>query len=322
MKPRYEEPKVVALVRLLNAIDEGVHGFDALRAAVSDERPPGTRTLRRYLQELEAAGFPWFYDRERNVYRFPDGYSLKALRLRPRELLGLVALGRVGAALGGAFVGEVDGLLERIVGEGTTVPPVAVRIAQVELDEAERAVLATLQEAEHAARRVRFRYSDKLGHISERVVEPYGFIVSLGRVYLVARDVGRRAMRTFAVDSIAEARMEPQLFAKPAGFDLEAFAGASIAGVLHDGEPVQVTVRFAPAVAKAAEQARVVRERTVRRLESGACEITYRVASLDELVRWVLGWGTEAEVVGPPPARGRAAAMARAVARRYGSARQ
>lgn len=316
---RYEEPKVVALVRLLNAIDEARHGFEALRARVDERRTPGTRTLRRYLQELQAAGFPWYYDRERDCYRFPEGYSLKALRLRPRELLGLVTLGRVGAALGGAFVGEVEGLLERLVGAGgQQAPPVAVRMAEVELGEAARAALSVLQEAERASRRVRFRYVDKRGSVSMRVAEPYGFIVSLGRVYLVAHDLERRAKRTFAVDSVAEVRMEPQVFAKPPDFDLEAFAGASIAGVLHDGELREVTVRFAPAVAKAAAQARVVRERRVRQLDSGGCEITYRVASVEELVRWVLGWGEEAEILRPPSARRRAGEVAAAVAARYG----
>ena len=318
MEGRYEESKVVALVRLLSAIDEGCHDFSALRAAVSELRPPGTRTLRRYLQELASAGFPWYYDRERNRYRFPEGYSLKALRLRPRELLGLVALGRVGAALGGAFVGEVEGLLERLVGDGERkVPAIAVRMAEVELGEAARAVLSTLQEGERVSRRVRFRYVDKRGVVSERAAEPYGFVVSLGRVYLVAKDVERHAIRTFAVDSVTEARLEPNVFSKPADFDLETFAGSSIAGVLHDGEPVEVTVLFAPRVAKAAAQARVVRERRVRHLSDGACEIAFRVTSVDELVRWVLGWGEEAEIVAPPTARERAGALAEAVAARY-----
>ncbi|TAM76989.1 WYL domain-containing protein [bacterium] len=324
MEGRYEESKVVALVRLLSAIDEGCHDFDALRASVSELRPPGTRTLRRYLQDLASAGFPWYYDREQGCYRFPDGYSLKALRLRPRELLGLMALGRVGAALGGAFVGEVEGLLERLVGEGERrVPAVAVRMAEVELGEAARAVLSTLQEGERASRRVRFRYVDKRAVVSERSVEPYGFVVSLGRVYLVAKDVERRAIRTFAVDSASDARLEPKMFVKPADFDLETFAGNSIAGVLHDdGEPVEVTVRFASRVAKAAAQARVVRERRVRHLPDGTCEIAFRVASVDELVRWVLGWGEEAEIIAPPAARERVGALAEAVAARYRGGRR
>jgi len=323
VEQRYEEPKIVALVRLLNAIDEGTHDFEGLRASVDERQPPGTRTVRRYLQELQSAGFPWYYDRERGRYRFPDGYSLKALRLRPRELLGLVALGRVGAALGGAFVGEVEGLLERLAGDnGRHAPPVSVRIAEVDLGDEGKATLATLQDAERASRRVRFRYTDKRAKTTERLVEPYGFVISLGRVYLVAFDANRRAMRTFAIDSITQAAMEPRVFAKPPDFDLEAFAGASIAGVLHEGEPIDVTVRFAPTVAKAAKQARIVRERRVADREDGGCEITYRVASLDELVRWVMGWGEEAEILAPPEARRRIGRVAAAVAAHYGSASQ
>src|SRR5581483_7449519 len=74
------EPKIVLLVRLLNAIDEGRHSFEDLkRRIVEDDKRVSTRSLRRYLQILEEAGFPWYFDRAKNLYRFADGYSLKRL---------------------------------------------------------------------------------------------------------------------------------------------------------------------------------------------------------------------------------------------------
>ncbi len=50
------EPKVVLLVRLLSAIDEGRFTFEELKDQIAEEKPPSTRTLRRYLSVLADAG--------------------------------------------------------------------------------------------------------------------------------------------------------------------------------------------------------------------------------------------------------------------------
>jgi predicted DNA-binding transcriptional regulator YafY len=70
------EPKVVLLVRLLSAIDEGVYAFEELKERIAEGKPPSTRSLRRYLAVLADAGFPWYFDRGAGTYRFSDGYSL------------------------------------------------------------------------------------------------------------------------------------------------------------------------------------------------------------------------------------------------------
>ena len=53
------EPKVILLVRLLNAIDQGSHSFEALKErSARAASAPSTRSLRRYLAILTDAGFP------------------------------------------------------------------------------------------------------------------------------------------------------------------------------------------------------------------------------------------------------------------------
>jgi predicted DNA-binding transcriptional regulator YafY len=41
------------------------------------------------------------------------------------------------------------------------------------------------------------------------------------------------------------------------------------------------------------------------------------VADMEELVRWVLGWGAQAEILSPAHARERIAALAREIAAKY-----
>jgi proteasome accessory factor B len=320
------EPKIVLLVRLLNAIDEGLHSFEGLKDRIAEVgKRPSTRSLRRYLAILSEAGFPWYFDRSTNAYRFAGGYSLKRLDLSNGELFGLVALRSLGASIGGTIGASIDEVTEKLVGTAgrsaqarvETPPPVAFRFAEVGLDRSGERAFSLLSSAERASRSVAFSYLDKDGNPSARTVDPYGFIIHAGRVYCVGYDHVRKDMRTFAVDSISDAIVLSKTFVKPSDFSVERYAGGSISGVLHTGETNEIRVRFAARVAKAAIAARVVSERQVERASDGSVEIAYRVADVDELVRWVLGWGAQAEVLSPPAARERIAALAKDIAAKY-----
>jgi predicted DNA-binding transcriptional regulator YafY len=317
------EPKVVLLVRLLSAIDEGRFTFEQLKDRIADERPPSTRSLRRYLSVLAEAGFPWYFDRASGTYRFADGYSLRRLNLNQRELLGLVTLKRLGASLGGTLAGYIEEttakLLQSSDARSTSamqMSSLAIRLESVALEPSVERTFEQLQAAEREHRRVRFDYVDKNGARTQRRVDPYGFIVSNGRIYLVAYDHARADMRVFAVDNIDAVAVQPQTFERPADFNLDAYGANSVSGV-RQGDLTPVTVRFSPIVAKAAAAASVARERTIARHDDGSIEITYAVADPLEIVRWSLSWGTEGEVIAPESARSAARSLTQAMSRRY-----
>lgn len=320
------EPKIVLLVRLLNAIDEGNHSFESLKGRISEGgKRPSTRSLRRYLAILADAGFPCYFDRSAGVYRFADGYSLKRLDLSSGELFGLVALRSLGASIGGAIGSSIDEVTEKLVGSsGRTAKarvadhsPVAFRLSEIQLDEHGERVFARLSAAERSKRSVSFAYLDKNGNGSQRTIDPYGFIINSGRVYCIGYDHGRRDKRTFAVDNVGELDVTAKTFVRPNDFRVEEYAAGSISGVLHTNESTAVRVAFAPRVAKAAEAARIVADRRIERRADGWVEIEYRVSDVDELVRWVLGWGAQAEIVAPPVVRARIAGLSREVAAKY-----
>jgi predicted DNA-binding transcriptional regulator YafY len=320
------EPKIVLLVRLLNAIDEGRFAFEDLKAQISEgERPPSTRSLRRYLSILADAGFPWYFDRAANAYKFAEGYSLRRLELSPNELFGLVALRSLGVGLGGTIGAYIDDVTAKLVGssgrgaqrQAEAPSPVAFRLSGVQLDAEGEKAFTLLSAAERSSRSVRFAYVDKEGRRSERTVDPYGFIISGGRIYLVAYDHTRQDKRVFAIDSVQLPEALGQTFSKPQDFNVEEFAATSISGVLHSDQTSEVRVRFGPRVAKAAMAARVVSERAIERAADGSVDITYQVSDVDELLRWALGWGEQAQIVGPAPVRQRMRELLDAIRRRY-----
>ena len=319
------EPKVVLLVRLLSAIDEGSFSFEELKDQIGEEKPPSTRTLRRYLSVLSDAGFPWYFDRQSGTYRFAEGYSLRRLNLSHRELLGLVTLKRLGSSLGGTFATAIEETTQKLLrssdrrtGVAVEYSSVAIRVGAVALEPDAERVFEQLQSAERERRRVAFGYTDKNGARTQRRVDPYGFIVSSGRIYLVGYDHARADMRVFAVDNLSDVEVSPQTFERPPDFNLDAYGANSVSGVVHSNTVAEVTVRFSRVVAKAAAARTIARDQRVERRDDGSVDITYRVSDPLEIVRFSLGWGAEAEVVAPPDARRTAADLARAVAARYG----
>jgi predicted DNA-binding transcriptional regulator YafY len=320
------EPKIVVLVRLLNAIDEGNHSFEGLKARIAEGgKRPSTRSLRRYLSILTEAGFPLHFDRATNTYRFAHGYSLKRLDLSNGELFGLVALRSLGASIGGTIGASIDEVTDKLVGTaGRTVrahvdsiSPVAFRLSEIHLDAQGERAFARLSSAERSSRSVRFMYRDKDGNRSTRTIDPYGFVIHAGRIYCVGFDHDRQDKRTFAIDNVSDPDVLGNTFVKPSGFRIEEYTAGSISGVLHGGSIVSVTVAFAPRVAKAAIAARVVEERRIDHRSDGSVRITYGVTDTDELVRWVLGWGAQAEIVAPPEARSRIATLSQEIAEKY-----
>ena len=312
------------LLRLLAAIDEGRHSFESLKTRIDAERPPSTRSLRRYLAILGEAGFPWRYDRDQGTYVFDADYSLRRLELTGNELFGLLTLRGIATSLGGrigASMDEVAEKLTRVAGAGArrgAKPSVRVHMAGPELEGERGATFELLQRAQRERQSVRFTYVDKTGKTSQRHVDLYGFVVSSGRVYAVAFDRGRGARRVFAVDNVSGPRIAPQRYTIPDDFDIEAFTASSVSGIMYADETTRVTVRFSPLVAKAAREDRVVREREIVERPDGSVEISYEVADAAEFVRWALKWGAAAEIVSPPDVRAAAGALAREIASRYG----
>jgi predicted DNA-binding transcriptional regulator YafY len=316
--------KVSLLLRLLSALDQGTYGFEELKRRLDPEHPPSTRTLRRYLATLSEAGFPWFYDREAGTYRFEGGYSLRRLELSNDELTGLLALRELAGSLGDDLSATVDEVTRKIVGVAdsqavadVSKPTLHLQISDASLDGPQRKTFSLFRRANRERQSVKFDYVDKAGKHSRRHVDPYGFVVYAGRVYVIAHDRGRGAKRVFALDAISEAALAPARFSIPADFDVEEFAARSVSGIMHGDSVTNVTIRFAPVVARAAKAERIVKDRTILDREDGSVDISYNISDPLEIVRWSLKWGAEAEVIAPPEARELVKNLVLAMASKY-----
>jgi proteasome accessory factor B len=139
-----------------------------------------------------------------------------------------------------------------------------------------------------------------------------------GTLYLVAFDHDRCDYRTFKVLRMSQVQKLPDKVAPHADFDEEAFFAHSVK--VWSGEPIDVRVRFTATVASIVHEYPLVEGQTLEDAADGGVVLTARVAGIPEAMRWVLGWGRDAEVLAPRELREAVAQQVKGAAARYAGA--
>lgn len=130
-----------------------------------------------------------------------------------------------------------------------------------------------------------------------RSVDPFVVVFAEGHSYLIGHDHDRAEIRVFRLDRVLEARVTKQSFTAPSGFDPADFLDSG--KVYRADAEVEVTVRYSSRVA------RWVIERGGSEIrEDGSVILTHTVADPGWIVRHVLRYGPDAEVLEPSEARG------------------
>lgn len=162
-----------------------------------------------------------------------------------------------------------------------------------------------LEEAARRKLRCRIRYlgSDG-GGPSERALDPYAVVNASGKWYAIGWCGMRDDVRVFRFDRILEAVVTAESFASPDEFDPAEY--------IRDGHVFRADVELTARVRYSERIAAWVRERgPCESLDDGAVAVEYPAADPGWVVRHVLGYGPEAEVLGPEPLREAVRAAAR-----------
>ncbi len=167
-------------------------------------------------------------------------------------------------------------------------------------------------------KRVTFDYQDFESSGSRRTVKPLSLTVYNHQLYLLAQ-LEEGQLRAFRFSRIKNAEVGESTFEYPsrAEYDPEQVFARSFGVFMSDSGPVQrVEVRLAPRWATHVRTHRWHRSQNATFSEHEV-RVTLDVHLCPEVEAWVLGFGDEAEVLGPPELRERVARKARAMAQRY-----
>ena len=269
----------------------------------------GVRTAYRDFDFLrDQLRTPIEYDRVGNTWRLTDPAApLPAIMLSQGEVIALYFAEKVLAQYRGTpYEAEIASAFQKIQElmpeEVKVLPDRVLPLLSLDLGPlpaGSPAIFASVVDALTRRRRLAIRYrSLSSGRTLDRVIEPYQVFNLKGDWYVAARDERRRAVRDFALHRIRKATLTDEGFVPDPGFTFKAYM-ADTFGIEKGERPVNVAIRFA------SRQARWIRERTwhrsarVQERLDGGCVLRMRVSVTSELLRWVMQFGAEAEVLGP-----------------------
>jgi predicted DNA-binding transcriptional regulator YafY len=287
------------------------------------------RSIYRDIISLSEANVPIYYDRGYKLasdnflpplnFTFEEYSCLKlALESSPLNRTGKhrPTLKRIKA--------KVDANISRQVKEqrktAVDTTHIDIAVSQARVSQARKKgerFYSRIEEAIENNQCLQVRYESINSGLTTRVVEPY-FIIFRGRAfYFVAYCRLRKELRTFRVDRIENVKLIDEHFVRRKGVNARDYFEGS--WEVFSGEPVEVTVKFTQTAARVILSGKYHPKEEVEKL--GEDEVVYRVTvrGLEEIKRWILGFGDEAEVLSPAELRESIRGITQSLSEKYGS---
>lgn len=273
------------------------------------------KTIQRDISFMrDSLGLPLVYCDDLHGYRYDEDVSdFPVFEISAEELATLfftrtalqgIRGTRLADALGAAFAKITRGLLGRIQFTWSDLDA-AFSHKSVRQDPSQIKCFGQLAKAILNQSETAFHYRKLEGrHAEPRKVQPLHLGEVDGGWYLIAHDLDRGALRTFALPRMSRCRILPTRFERPADFNGVAYLNRSF-GVWHvAGDPTRHLVRLELRnyAARLAQERRwhPTQEVTVLNDAGSRVEVRFEVGRLEEVLRWVLSFGSQAKVLAPP----------------------
>jgi predicted DNA-binding transcriptional regulator YafY len=270
-----------------------------------------SRTLRRDLEALEAAGFPILSERVdgRVRWRLIDGFrQVPALAFSPTELMALVMSRSLLKPLEGT---QVQTALDSALNKASTVLPsasheyirqvqgvFAVGLGPHKTYRQHRETIDRLTRAIDKQRTVQVRYfSASRVRTTRREIDPYRLWYASGGLYLVGHCHLRKEPRLFAVERMRSVTLTDHPYQLPLGFDLDAFVQDAL--TVMRGPRIEVELLFNKPTAAWVKDRTWHPSQVTKVLTDGRMRMSLTVADSRELVGWILSFGSGVQVVRP-----------------------
>lgn len=255
------------------------------------------RSIYRDLADLEVRGFA--IERGDGRYRLLDSSVVRRLALTARErLLLALALENPLFDRHPTLRAALRQLQAKVAGEGEA-PAAAVLAGPERSGLSEAAIVAAIEEAITASHSIAVLYASiSSQQCAWRGIDPWMMVHRASAWYLVGRCHVHDEPRTFRLDRITAVLPMGRSFVRPSDFDAEEwFANSWEVAASH--EAVDIRILFEPSVAPLIEYALHHASETKQRLPDGRLEYRVRIGPLDELARWIVGFGGNAVAVEP-----------------------
>jgi predicted DNA-binding transcriptional regulator YafY len=296
---------------------ENSHGLTLpeLVRSVPDDFPKNTRTVRRDLEALEAVGFPLVVERHNGQtrWRLIEGFrNIPALGFSATELMALTFSRKLLRPLEGT---EIQSALNSALNKvASALPPqgheyvraldnlFAIGLGPHKNYQQYTKTVDLITQAIDKTRTAQMRYfSASRGATSRREVDPYRLWYAAGGLYLIAYCHLRKDIRMFAVERIRSLTPTDHPYQMPLGFDVEAYVQDAL--MIMRGRRIDVELLFSKKVAAWMTDKLWHSSQEIFPMKDGRLRMTLKVADTDELVGWILSFGSQVKVISPESLR-------------------
>jgi proteasome accessory factor B len=134
---------------------------------------------------------------------------------------------------------------------------------------------------------------------SDYRLQPFSLVYHRGSLYLIALSVSSKGMRHFKLDRILNVDCLATRFEVPKSFDVRDYLELSFGIFSPSGRTYSVRIQFASSVAGTVRESRWHRSQQIVENPDGSIELKLKLANLEEIKSWVMGFGPLAKVLAP-----------------------
>ena len=275
---------------------------------------------------LKYLGVPVAYDPKHNTYTLTEPFDhLPFLSIKRSEYAAFLVARYALEALGDTpdavlLKGLVERLSVQMPPEVQIHPDTLSSILQIDASSQPRYPARYLEPLRSAAEHqqvVRLNYhGNNRDEETQRAVEPYRLLHRDGYWYLIGYCRWRNGLRSFRLDRIRGLEVTREVFLPEEALDLDAYLEETF-GMHWDAQTYAVCIRFTPYQSRWIKENEWHPTQTLVERADGSVELRMEVTGLTDVIRWVLSYGGEAEVISPPVLRRRVAAEAHHMAALY-----
>nr|MBN2277680.1 YafY family transcriptional regulator [candidate division Zixibacteria bacterium] len=280
------------------------------------------RTVYRDIVALSEANIPIYYDRG---YKYASDNFLPPLNFNIDEYLTLITAlessplykGGPGYNLIKSIKGKIEACLPPAVKEKKKYsrPKTRIDIKSTQSVNFSDKFYAAVERGIENHQVLELTYNSIQSGIITRPVEPYFLIFIEKAFYFVAFCQLRKALRTFRIDRILKISVTDEHFhPRPDINPAEYFAGSW--GVFS-GDPVEIEAVFSGKAARIVGMSRHHPGEKVSRFDNDRIKYQVTVRGIEEICRWLLGYGGEVRVIKPDILKNEIKRRAKAILQTY-----
>lgn len=142
--------------------------------------------------------------------------------------------------------------------------------------------------------------------VKKYCINPLHFFEREGGLYLLVTVPAYGDVRTLAVERIKYVETTKESFVYPEGFNPEEYLASAF--TLYFEDPVEVKIRFAKSQARYISERTWSKEQKIQEAADGSVLLTINTSGWDDIRRWVLSFGRDAELLEPADMRAEIAA--------------